>query len=176
MDTQILGWADLGIDIVEVAVIVAVLLVLLRLHRDINALLRVIRRMDRNTTSLTTSAHWRRAQLNEAPLTLRTHRKPGWAVQLAIDPCKTIPLTNAGSRLRTSSLCSPALTRGSGASSRIWNTPPAVSALPPTRHRTTKALCRWARSSSRRPSSGPVPHGPRPRRRSDCGKPAPHRK
>ena len=68
MDTQILGWADLGIDIVEVAVIVAVLLVLLRLHRDINALIRVIRRMDRNTASLTTSAYRRSAKQDEAPL------------------------------------------------------------------------------------------------------------
>ena len=67
MDTQILGWADLGIDIVEVAVIVAVLLVLLRLHRDISALLRVVRRMDRNTASLTTSAYRGRAKLNEVP-------------------------------------------------------------------------------------------------------------
>jgi hypothetical protein len=77
MDTQILGWADLGIDIVEVAVIVAVLLVLLRLHRDINALLRVIRRMDRNKTSLTTSAYRRRAKPDEAPLPFRRNRTTG---------------------------------------------------------------------------------------------------
>lgn len=52
MDSQIFGWADLAIDIVEVAAVVAVLFVLLRLHRDIAALLRVIRRMDRNTANL----------------------------------------------------------------------------------------------------------------------------
>ena len=77
MDTQILGWADLGIDIAEVAAIVAVLLVLLRLHRDINALLRVIRRMDRNTASLTTSAYRRGAKLDEAPLPFRRNRTTG---------------------------------------------------------------------------------------------------
>src|SRR5262245_32199730 len=77
MDTQILGWADLGIDIVEVAVIVAVLLVLLRLHRDIDALLRVIRRMDRNTASLTTSAYRGRAKLDEASLPFTRNRRTG---------------------------------------------------------------------------------------------------
>ena len=56
MDSQILGWADLAIDIVEVAAVVAVLFVLLRLHRDIAAVLRVIRPMDRYTANLTTSA------------------------------------------------------------------------------------------------------------------------
>jgi len=33
--------------------------------------------------------------------------------------------------------CNPAPTRGAGSSSRIWNTPPAVSTLEPTHHRET---------------------------------------
>jgi hypothetical protein len=78
MDGQILGWADLAIDTLEVAAILAVLFVLLRLHRDIDALLRVIRRMDRNTKSLATSAYRRHAELNEAPLPLNTNRQPKW--------------------------------------------------------------------------------------------------
>jgi hypothetical protein len=36
--------------------------------------------------------------------------------------------------------CSPAPTRGSGSSSRTWNTPPAVSTFAPTHHRATNAL------------------------------------
>jgi hypothetical protein len=76
MNSQILGWADLAIDIVEVAAVIAVLLVLLRLYRTIDGLLGVIRRMERNTASLTTGAHWRRDKLNEGPLPVRTNRQP----------------------------------------------------------------------------------------------------
>jgi hypothetical protein len=36
--------------------------------------------------------------------------------------------------------CSPDPTRGTGSSSRTWKTPPVVSILDPTHHRTTKAL------------------------------------
>jgi len=77
MNSQILGWADLAIDIVEVAAVVAVLFVLLRLHRDFDALLRVIRRMDRNTASLTTRGYRRHAELNEAPLPFTRNRTTG---------------------------------------------------------------------------------------------------
>ena len=80
MDSRIVGWADLAIDIVEVAAVIAVLFVLLRLNRSIDALLQVIRRMDRNTASLTTSARWRQAKLNEAhcrPMGTQAARAPG---------------------------------------------------------------------------------------------------
>jgi len=43
MDKQILGWAEMAADAAQVAAGLAVLFVLLRLRRDIAALLRVVR-------------------------------------------------------------------------------------------------------------------------------------
>jgi hypothetical protein len=75
MDSQILGWANMAMDAVEVAAVVAVVLVLLRLRRDIGALLRVVRRMDRKTASPTTTPYRRQAELNEPPSELTGNRQ-----------------------------------------------------------------------------------------------------
>ena len=76
MDSQILGWVDLAMDTAEVVAVVAVLLVLFRLDRNIAALLRVIRRMDRKAASPTSSERQRQAKLNEASLRLPRDRQP----------------------------------------------------------------------------------------------------
>ena len=76
MDSQILGWADVAMDTAEVVAVVAILLVLFRLDRNITALLRVIRRMDRKTAELTKSPYRRQAGLNEAASELTDNRQP----------------------------------------------------------------------------------------------------
>jgi hypothetical protein len=76
MDSQILGWADLAMDTAEVAAVVAVLLVLLHLHRDIAAMLRVIRRIDRKTAEPTKSPYRRQVELNKATPELTRNRQP----------------------------------------------------------------------------------------------------
>ena len=61
-------WANLGMDTVEVAALIVVLMLLYRVHRNISALLRVIRRMDRKTADTTISRYRRQAEVNEAAL------------------------------------------------------------------------------------------------------------
>jgi hypothetical protein len=68
METGLFAWADVVMDLVEVAALGAVLLLLLRVHRSIDALLRVLRRMDRKTADPAASAYRRRAELNEATM------------------------------------------------------------------------------------------------------------
>jgi len=75
MDNQILGWTEMAADIVQVAAVVAVLFVLLRLRRDIAALLRVVRRMDRKTANAA-SPYRGRAELDETPVELTGSRRP----------------------------------------------------------------------------------------------------
>ena len=53
MENHIFAWADLAADLVVAAAIIAVLFLLQRVHRNITALLRVIRRMDRKTAGTT---------------------------------------------------------------------------------------------------------------------------
>jgi hypothetical protein len=84
MDSQILGWTDVAMDVVEVAAVVAVLSVLLRLHRDIAAMLRVIRRIDRKTAEPTKSPYRRQAGLNEAAPELAGNRQPE-LVRMVVD-------------------------------------------------------------------------------------------
>jgi|HubBroStandDraft_4_1064222.scaffolds.fasta_scaffold463287_1 hypothetical protein len=76
MYSEVLGWADVATDALEVAALVAVLLLLARLHRNIAAMLRVIRRMDRKTADAATSAYRRHSELNEAPVQLAGSRQP----------------------------------------------------------------------------------------------------
>jgi len=51
--TQLFVWANFAMDGVEIAALGAVLFVLLRLRRDLSAMLRVVRRMDRKTVEAT---------------------------------------------------------------------------------------------------------------------------
>ena len=55
MGSQILGWADVVMDTAEVVALGTVLWLLLRLDRNIAAMLRVIRRIDRKTAEPTKS-------------------------------------------------------------------------------------------------------------------------
>jgi hypothetical protein len=66
MEPQAFAWVNLAMDTVEVAGLGAVLLLLLRVHRNIAALLRVLRRMDRKTPDPTAGAYRHQAELNEA--------------------------------------------------------------------------------------------------------------
>lgn len=68
MEDQIFGWGDLAMDTAAVVTVLAVFLVLLRIHRNIAALLRVIRRIDRKTGDTAKGGYGRQAELNEAPL------------------------------------------------------------------------------------------------------------
>ena len=76
MDSQILGWANVVMDTAEVVALGAVLCLLLRLDREIAAMLRVIRRIDRKTAERTKSPHRRQAELYEAPPELTGNRQP----------------------------------------------------------------------------------------------------
>ena len=68
LEIGFLGWANLVIYTAEVAALGVVILLLLRVHRNIAALLRVTRRIDRKTADTTRSSYWRQAELNEAEL------------------------------------------------------------------------------------------------------------
>jgi hypothetical protein len=57
MEIQILGWADLVTDTVDVSTAVTILLVVLRMHRNIAALLRVVRRLDRKVVGTPTGVY-----------------------------------------------------------------------------------------------------------------------
>ena len=61
-------WANLGMDTVEVAALIVVLMLLYRVHRNISALLRVIRRMDSKTADSTIGGYRRQAELSDAGL------------------------------------------------------------------------------------------------------------
>jgi hypothetical protein len=76
MDSQILGWADVAMDTGEVAALVAILWLLLRLDRNITGMLRVIRRMDRKTTEPAKSPPRRPAELGKALPELTADRQP----------------------------------------------------------------------------------------------------
>ena len=76
MGSQILGWADVVMDTAEVVALGAVLWLLLRLDRNIAAMLRGIRRIDRKSAEPTRSPHRRQAELNEAPPELTGNRQP----------------------------------------------------------------------------------------------------
>jgi hypothetical protein len=56
METGLFGWAGLAMNTVEVAILGAILLLLFRVHRNIAALLRVVRRIDRKTAATTEAA------------------------------------------------------------------------------------------------------------------------
>ena len=70
MGGEILGWADLAMHTAEVVALIAALLLFLRLHRNIAAMLRVIRRIDRKMADATTSLYRRRPAPNGGPLNL----------------------------------------------------------------------------------------------------------
>jgi hypothetical protein len=76
MGSQILSWADVVMDTAEVVALGAVLWLLLRVDRNIEAMLRVIRRIDRKTAEPTKSPHRRQAELSEAPTELTGNRQP----------------------------------------------------------------------------------------------------
>ena len=76
MSSQILGWANVVMDTAEVVALGAVLWLLLRLDREIAAMLRVIRRIDRKTAEPTKSPPRRQAELNKAPPELMVNRQP----------------------------------------------------------------------------------------------------
>jgi hypothetical protein len=57
MEIQILGWADLVTDTIDVTMAVTILLVVLRMHRNIAALLRVARRLDRKVVGAPTGLY-----------------------------------------------------------------------------------------------------------------------
>ena len=76
MGSQILGWTDAVMDTAEVVALGAVLWLLLRLDRNIAAMLRVIRRIDRKTAEPTKTPPRRQAELNEAPPELTVSRQP----------------------------------------------------------------------------------------------------
>jgi hypothetical protein len=54
--TQLFVWANIAMDGVEIVALGAVLFVLFRLRRDLSAMLRVLRRIDRKTDA-TASVH-----------------------------------------------------------------------------------------------------------------------
>ena len=68
MGNQVLGWADLAVDVVEVAALIVVLLLLFRVHRIITTLVQVIRRMDRKIVGPTIHRYRLQAEPNEAGL------------------------------------------------------------------------------------------------------------
>ena len=76
MGSQIWGWTDAVMDTAEVVALGAVLWLLLRVDRNIAAMLRVIRRIDRKTAESTKSPHRRQAELSEAPPELTGGRQP----------------------------------------------------------------------------------------------------
>ena len=55
MLTQLFVWANMAMDGMEIAALGAVLFVLLGVRRDLSAMLRVLRRMDRKTADATGS-------------------------------------------------------------------------------------------------------------------------
>jgi hypothetical protein len=67
METSLYSWIDLAMNAVEIAALAAILWQLTYLRRDLLALIRVVRRMDRKTADTTTSGYRRQAELNEAP-------------------------------------------------------------------------------------------------------------
>jgi hypothetical protein len=76
MGSQILGWADVVMDTAEIVALGTVLWLLLRLDRNIAAMLRVIRRIDRKTAEPIKSRHRRQAELSETPPELTGNRQP----------------------------------------------------------------------------------------------------
>ena len=76
MDKQILGSAEMAADAAQLAAGVAVLFVLLRLRRDIAALLRVVRRMDRKTAHPAITPYRGQAERDEAPVRFAGSRRP----------------------------------------------------------------------------------------------------
>jgi hypothetical protein len=76
MENQILGWADVVMDTAEVAALVAAILLLFRVYRRIEALLRVVRRMDRRATDAAKSGYGRKMELGEAALESTGNRQP----------------------------------------------------------------------------------------------------
>ena len=66
METGLGVWADLVMDAVEVVVLGAVLWQLINLRHDIEAMLRVVRRMDRKTADTITSTYLRQAEADRA--------------------------------------------------------------------------------------------------------------
>jgi hypothetical protein len=57
MDIQILGWADLVTDTIDVSTAIPILLVVFRVHRNIAALLRVVRRLERKVLGTATGMY-----------------------------------------------------------------------------------------------------------------------
>jgi hypothetical protein len=66
METSLNVWADLVMDIIEVAVLVAVLWQLFNLRHDMGAMLQVMRRIDRTKVDTITSAYLRQANADRA--------------------------------------------------------------------------------------------------------------
>ena len=57
MLTQLFVWANIAMDGVEIAALGAVLLVLFHVRRDLSAILRVLRRIDRKTADAAAGVH-----------------------------------------------------------------------------------------------------------------------
>jgi hypothetical protein len=57
MLTQLFVWANIAMDGVEIVALGAVLFVLFRLRRDLSAMLRVLRRIDRKAADTTAIAY-----------------------------------------------------------------------------------------------------------------------
>jgi hypothetical protein len=57
MLTQLFVWANIAMDGMEIAALGAVLFVLFSMRRDLSAMLRVLRRIDRTTANAAPTAH-----------------------------------------------------------------------------------------------------------------------
>jgi hypothetical protein len=51
MEAELVGWVDVAVDIFEITALVAVFWQLVHVRRDITAMLRVLRRIDRKMTA-----------------------------------------------------------------------------------------------------------------------------
>jgi hypothetical protein len=65
MEPVLYEWADTVMNTIEIAALGAILWQLTHLRREITALVRVVRRMDRKSPDSTISGHRRQAELNE---------------------------------------------------------------------------------------------------------------
>jgi hypothetical protein len=65
MATGLFNWSDVVADLAEVAAFAALIMLVFRVHRNIVALLRVVRRLDRKTPDPSTIGYRAQAEINE---------------------------------------------------------------------------------------------------------------
>jgi hypothetical protein len=75
MNTGLLKWADFVMDLVKLAALGAIILLFLHMDRNLTALLRVVRHMDRKTPDPSTIGYRAQAERNEARMGLK--KEPG---------------------------------------------------------------------------------------------------